>query len=237
MGNAMKALTAKDAKYSFGRLIDLARAEPVTVTKHGRPVVVVMAVEEFERVRALDSRRRHGRSRNRVEGRGGVMADQLQTDRFIKTLKQLGGSAGNGRLREALRWDEPAYLAIKSALIHECVVAPGRGRGGSVTLTDYKSDFDKELDEWFPDEVLSNAGQGAAKQPTSTDRNGVNGRSEGRLCAAGTKSAPSPQSASFQQAFRNIDDALRKEAGCTTELDYTEQTSWLLFLKYLNDLE
>ncbi|MFU8857470.1 MAG: N-6 DNA methylase [Deferrisomatales bacterium] len=42
---------------------------------------------------------------------------------------------------------------------------------------------------------------------------------------------------SFQQAFKNIDDVLWKEAGCTTELDYTEQTSWLLFLKYLDALE
>lgn len=41
----------------------------------------------------------------------------------------------------------------------------------------------------------------------------------------------------FEQAFKNIDDVLRKEAGCTTELDYTEQTSWLLFLKYLDNLE
>lgn len=41
----------------------------------------------------------------------------------------------------------------------------------------------------------------------------------------------------FEQAFRNIDDILRKEAGCTTELDYTEQTSWLLFLKYVDGLE
>src|SRR5271170_2772537 len=41
----------------------------------------------------------------------------------------------------------------------------------------------------------------------------------------------------FEQAFRNIDDVLRKEAGCTTELDYAEQTSWLLFLKYLDGLE
>ena len=40
-----------------------------------------------------------------------------------------------------------------------------------------------------------------------------------------------------KQAFKNIDGALRKEAGCTTELDYTEQTSWLLFLKYLDELE
>ena len=41
----------------------------------------------------------------------------------------------------------------------------------------------------------------------------------------------------FQQAFKNIDDVLWKDAGCTSELDYTEQSSWLLFLKYLDALE
>lgn len=41
----------------------------------------------------------------------------------------------------------------------------------------------------------------------------------------------------FQQTFKNLDDILRKEAGCASELDYTEQSSWLLFLKYLDDLE
>ena len=41
----------------------------------------------------------------------------------------------------------------------------------------------------------------------------------------------------FKQAFKNIDDVLRKEAGCASELDYTEQTSWLLFLKFLDGLE
>ncbi len=41
----------------------------------------------------------------------------------------------------------------------------------------------------------------------------------------------------FEQTFKNIDDVLWNEAGCTTELDYTEQTSWMLFLKYLDDLE
>ncbi|MGH7098174.1 MAG: type II toxin-antitoxin system Phd/YefM family antitoxin [Stellaceae bacterium] len=46
----MQTLSAKDAKYNFGRLIDLARAEPVIVEKHGRAVVVVLAVEEYERL-------------------------------------------------------------------------------------------------------------------------------------------------------------------------------------------
>ena len=48
----MQTLSAKDAKYGFGRLIDLARTEPVTVAKHGRPVVVVLAVEEYDRLKA-----------------------------------------------------------------------------------------------------------------------------------------------------------------------------------------
>ena len=41
----------------------------------------------------------------------------------------------------------------------------------------------------------------------------------------------------FEQTFKNIDDTLRKDAGCSSELDYVEQTSWILFLKYLDDFE
>lgn len=41
----------------------------------------------------------------------------------------------------------------------------------------------------------------------------------------------------FEQSFKNIDNILRTDSGCGTELDYVEQTSWILFLKYLDDLE
>ena len=41
----------------------------------------------------------------------------------------------------------------------------------------------------------------------------------------------------YEQAFKNIDDTLRKDAGCSSELDYVEQTSWILFLKYLHGYE
>lgn len=41
----------------------------------------------------------------------------------------------------------------------------------------------------------------------------------------------------FEQTFKNIDNVLRTEAGCQNELDYIEQTSWVIFLKYLDDLE
>jgi prevent-host-death family protein len=46
----MQRMSARDAKNGFGRLIDIARAEPVAIEKHGRPVVVVVALEEYERL-------------------------------------------------------------------------------------------------------------------------------------------------------------------------------------------
>jgi len=127
-------------------------------------------------------------------------------DEFLGALAALGGSAGNGRLRSILEWDEDTYEAVRSELVNTGLVSPGRGRGGSVTLNDGSS----------------GAQAGASSKPTS-------------------RRARTPREAttasSFDQAFRAIDDCLRKEAGCGTELDYTEQTSWLLFLKYLDGLE
>lgn len=41
----------------------------------------------------------------------------------------------------------------------------------------------------------------------------------------------------FEQTFKNIDDILHNDAGCGSELDYVEQSTWVLFLKYLDDLE
>lgn len=52
----MKTLSAREAKNAFGRMIDLARAAPVRIEKHGRPVVVVMSVEEYERLNTLADR-------------------------------------------------------------------------------------------------------------------------------------------------------------------------------------
>jgi type I restriction enzyme M protein len=45
------------------------------------------------------------------------------------------------------------------------------------------------------------------------------------------------ESTVFENAFRQVDDILHKDAGCSTELDYVEQSSWILFLKYLDDFE
>lgn len=77
---------------------------------------------------------------------------------------------------------------------------------------------------------------GMVEQPKTSGTNAIMGLSSHPISSAqqGIKETGTRM---FEQAFKNIDDVLWKEAGCTTELDYTEQTSWMLFLKYLDDLE
>jgi type I restriction enzyme M protein len=89
------------------------------------------------------------------------------------------------------------------------LIIKGRGRGGSVSLANGAA--------------AASARGAAAAQPDAK---------------AVARTPPAKRNGStFQQIFKNIDYVLWKEAGCTTELDYTEQTSWMLFLKYLDDLE
>ena len=62
----MKNFSAKEAKNHFGQMMDAARLEPVVIEKHGRPMVVVCSVEEFERLSlAATSRAGADEDRNR----------------------------------------------------------------------------------------------------------------------------------------------------------------------------
>ncbi len=58
--SAMKTMSAREAKNGFGLMIDTARAAPVLIEKHGRGVVVVMSVEEYERLKMIEVERSLG---------------------------------------------------------------------------------------------------------------------------------------------------------------------------------
>jgi prevent-host-death family protein len=61
----MKTMSAREAKNAFGLMIDTARAEPVLIEKHGRGVVMVVAVEEYRRLSARPARSENVASRAR----------------------------------------------------------------------------------------------------------------------------------------------------------------------------
>jgi type I restriction enzyme M protein len=65
----------------------------------------------------------------------------------------------------------------------------------------------------------------------------VSKKSTGNQSPSKRPARQKPAVSTFQTVFKNIDDILHKDSGCTSELDYAEQSSWLLFLKYLDALE
>ncbi len=50
----MKTIAAREAKNGFGRLLDTARREPVTISRNGRPVAVVLSIEDYQRFEELE---------------------------------------------------------------------------------------------------------------------------------------------------------------------------------------
>ncbi len=71
----MKTMSAREAKNAFGLMIDTARAEPVRIEKHGRGVVIVISVEEYERLSGTATTAGHqsdGASTGCTGNRGGT---------------------------------------------------------------------------------------------------------------------------------------------------------------------
>lgn len=139
------------------------------------------------------------------------MSLQTQAQRFIAALEALGGSAGNGRLSSELGWADSTYQRVKTLLIDDGRIVPGRGRGGSVSMV------------------------GTAPAPAKSKETGASATRPERVKAK--KQAEAGSHNAYVQAFNAIDKAMRNDEGLASELDYAEQTSWLLFLKYLDDME
>lgn len=177
---------------------------------------------------------------------------KLEQD-LLALVYEHDGSVGNGKARERLGLEEAAYEQLKAAVITKGWVSPGRGRGGSLQLAISKPEVEQLLFEAVaPDTLQEPLGRTAHGLPTTppppvTYPTAKRGRGRPPLGSPGSSPAkkatpergePSKKNGPpFEQTFRLLDDILRKEAGCSNELDYTEQTSWILFLKYLDDLE
>ena len=49
-----ESFSVKDAKERFDKLLDMAQEEPVAITKHNRPVAVILSPEEYEHFERLE---------------------------------------------------------------------------------------------------------------------------------------------------------------------------------------
>lgn len=135
------------------------------------------------------------------------MAEQAKKNRFVAALTELGGSAGNGRLRDALQWDEATYNAVKDALVAEGGVTPGRGRGGSVSLG-----RSVKVDAAVPAPVPPRA------KPARANANGNGNGNGGNL--------------GFEADLFKAADKLR---GNMEPSDYKHVALGLIFLKHISD--
>ena len=108
------------------------------------------------------------------------MGEALQ-QAFLDGLRALGGSAGNGRLREALGWDQATYDSVRAAAIDAGLIRAGRGRGGSVTLTDADGESDEGA---MPDKAVTKR---APREKTTKSANGGDLGFEAELFKAADK--------------------------------------------------
>ena len=142
------------------------------------------------------------------------MASQAKKDKFIAALTDFGGSAGNGRLREALQWMEATYNAVKDDLLAEGAIVLGRGRGGSVALAagdDETEDADQDAEAM----AMPAATQVQVAAPTKPVRANDNGGNLG-----------------FEAELFKTADKLR---GNMEPSDYKHVALGLIFLKHISD--
>lgn len=144
--------------------------------------------------------------------------------KFIDTLRELDGRAGNQRMREALGWQEATYDRVKSKLIEAGKIVPGRGRGGSVALVGSPA-------------VSPAKASGAAKvakataRPKATKGKTVKTKPNSAPAAALRRGGPVRKSDLYASLWASC-DTLR---GGMDASQYKDYVLTLLFVKYVSD--
>lgn len=141
------------------------------------------------------------------------MPSETNKQRFLKVLEELGGQAGNKRLRESLGWQENTYRNAHVELVDEGRIVPGRGRGGSVRIV-----HDRNTTHSTQEALTMAAGS------TSSPADG-----NGERQAAASQNGKKPARPSKKQSKANGTRNHRGEAPHSTaggDLNQIEQRLW-----------
>ncbi len=83
----MQILTSRDVQTRFGAVLDLAKREPITITQYGRPVIVMMSLEEAQQLQSMRAERRFGDFMKTLPTN--AAAEQLSDDDITKLVHEL----------------------------------------------------------------------------------------------------------------------------------------------------
>jgi prevent-host-death family protein len=83
----MQTLTSRDVQTRFGAVLDLAKREPITITQYGRPVIVMMSLEEAKHLQSLRAERRFGDFMANLPA--SAAAEQLSDEDITKLVHEL----------------------------------------------------------------------------------------------------------------------------------------------------
>lgn len=149
------------------------------------------------------------------------MASEEQRDKFIKKLSALGGSSGNIRLREELRWSERTYDSVRDELVASGFIAKGRGRGGSVSLAKREAHANAAPSDPMagPHRETEKPRKQIAKTVTAPTKRKGNGEGNGANLG-------------FEAELFKAADKLR---GNMEPSDYKHVALGLIFLKHISD--
>jgi len=145
---------------------------------------------------------------------------------FLEALARLGGSAGNGRLCETLGWERASYDAVRSHLIEEGAIVPGRGRGGSVTLAEKKRE-----DDQLAADLLSALGLDEPESAQAADKPQGKPATTKKGDAKQRKVNANGANLGFEAELFKTADKLR---GNMEPSDYKHVALGLIFLRYIS---
>jgi type I restriction enzyme M protein len=157
------------------------------------------------------------------------MSSEKQLERFIGVLKSLGGSAGNGRLRTELGWQESTYERIKAELIEAGSVISGRGRGGSVVLAG--SPKTKKRDSEAKKKEIADRGRRKLAPVAAKPEAKVTLPILAANKVTGSANRATSDSGFEAELFKTAD----KLRGNMEPSDYKHVALGLIFLKYISD--
>ena len=168
------------------------------------------------------------------------MPSETNKRKFLTTLEEFGGRAGNHRLRDALGWQERTYDNVHAELVAEGRIVVGRGRGGSVRLPETSADAGQstntgasvEIDTEHPGPEQRARPNERTRVSQNAEKISVSEETSNKNKQRGAGKTGNGGSLGFEKKLWDMADKMR---GHMDAAEYKHVVLGLIFLKYISD--